>query len=108
RQNASCLAVLGDMNHLVQGTLEAARAGRVDGHGNHAGAYATKKRAKHFKSRGVGKQQAVARRETAVVQQVSGYGSNSVEERGVGVALKRIAIYIEKRIQKFIRVFSCQ
>jgi hypothetical protein len=39
---------------------------------------------------------------------MSGDSLDSVEERRVGVALERIAVYIEVRIKKFVGVLICQ
>ena len=71
-QNPGRLAILGDVDHFVQGALEATRTGGIDGHRDQAGAHATKKRADHLEPRRVGQQKPVLRREMTILQQVSG------------------------------------
>src|SRR5579871_3270006 len=65
RQDSSRLAILCDVNHFVQGTLEATRTRGIDRHGDQSGAHATKKCADHFESWRVREQKTVACRETA-------------------------------------------
>ncbi len=96
------------MDHLVQGALEATRAGGIYRNGDQSGAHATKERADHFEPRRVGKQKPVARRETTLLPQMSGDRLRSVEKRRVGVAFDRIAVYVKVRIQEFVRVLICQ
>ncbi len=107
-QDAGRLAILGDVDHLVQGALEAARTGGIDRNGDQAGAHATKEGADHFEARRVGKQKPVAGRETAFFPQMPGDRLRPVEKRGVGVAFDRIAVYVKVRIQEFVRVLICQ
>ena len=107
-QNPGRLAILGDVDHLVQGALEAARTGGIDGHGDQSGAHATKKRADHLEARRVGEQKPVLRRETTLLQQVSGDRLRPAEERRVGVAFDRIAVQVKVRIKEFVRVLVSQ
>jgi hypothetical protein len=72
RQDPSRLAILRDVDHLVQGTLEAARTRGIDRHGDESSAHATKKCADHFEPWRVGEQKPVACRETTVFSQMSG------------------------------------
>jgi hypothetical protein len=102
------LAILCDVDHLVQRALEATGTGGIDRHWDQSGTRAPKECADHFKPRRVGKQKPVPGAETAVFPQVSGDRLRAMAERGVGVAFDRIAVYIKVRIQEFVRVRICQ
>src|SRR5215469_2399274 len=108
RQDAGRVAILCDVNHLVKGALEAARAGWIDRDRNQPGLYAPKKRADHLEPWRVSEQKPVSRREAAVFQQMPGNRFCSAQKRRVRVALGPIAIYVKKRVEKLGRVLIRQ
>src|SRR5260370_25047298 len=102
------MAFLCDVYYFVKGALEATRARRIDVYGDQSGAHATKKRADNFEPRRVGEQDPVLRRETTLFPQVSGDRPRPPEKRRVGVAFDWIAVQVNVRIQKFVRLLVSQ
>ncbi len=107
-QNPGRLAILGDVHHLVQGALEAARARGIDRHRNQSRAHTAKKRADHLQPRRVGQQKPVLGRETALLPQVAGDRLRPTDKLRVGVAFDWIAVQVKKRIQELVRMLNSQ
>ena len=106
RQHRCRLAILGDMNDLVECALETTGTGRIHGHGYQAGTHATEKCAKHLQPRRVGKQQPILRRKAAFLQQVLGDGPRPLVKRSVGIAFEGDSVEIKVRIQELVWVLS--
>jgi hypothetical protein len=107
-QDACRLAVLCNVDHLVQGTLKATRTWRIDRHGDKAGAHTAEEGADHFKARWIGKQKPVARMEATIFTQMSSDRFRPMQKRSVGIALDRISVYVKVRIKELVRVLICQ
>jgi hypothetical protein len=96
------------VNHFVEGALEAAGAGGIDGDGDESGTHATEEGADHFEAWGVGEEKTVLGCEAMIFEKVTGDRLGALDEGGVAITLDRIAVDVEVGVEELVGMFLSQ